>query len=289
MSPTSLKQEAVAGTPSAHRRRVRDDVVPSPAIVVTTPVAASTRRMRLLPPSSLNTLPPSGATASARGSSRHAAVALEHPEHAGGVDRDAGRGRACAFRPDAFLVAAAVGAGTMLKPHDEVIGKTHDDGAPVRPRRPPSLYPQVEHVVEVEVGQERADAPALDGPGLGVGSLPFLQHARPQPFLDEAHDAPVRHTMLDRLHQPPVVERVEEARRATSNNDNDQRPQCPMAVLLRCGTAWIVTKLAIPRRSMSLWRRQPAATDSNYGTWDAVVRAMGRRSGTGGDAARPTK
>ena len=42
-------------------------------------------------------------------------------------------------------------------------------------------------------------------------SLPILQHAGVQPFLDEPHDAPVRDPVLDEPHQPFVVERVEEA------------------------------------------------------------------------------
>jgi hypothetical protein len=39
--------------------------------------------------------------------------------------------------------------------------------------------------------------------------MPFLQHARVQPFLDEPHDAPVRHAMLDEPHKPLVLQRVE--------------------------------------------------------------------------------
>ena len=65
--------------------------------------------------------------------------------------------------------------------------------------------------MQVEVGQQRADAPALDRAGVGLCSLPILQHAGPQPFLDEAHDAPVRHAVLEKLHQPPVVKGIEEA------------------------------------------------------------------------------
>ncbi|MCA1765657.1 MAG: hypothetical protein LC633_05340 [Desulfobulbaceae bacterium] len=36
----------------------------------------------------------------------------------------------------------------------------------------------------------------------------YFQHSGPQPFLDEMHDAPVRYTVLDELHQPFVVEGV---------------------------------------------------------------------------------
>src|SRR5437016_4345732 len=41
--------------------------------------------------------------------------------------------------------------------------------------------------------------------------FPLLQHAGPQPFLDEAHDARVPHTVLEKLHQPSVVEGIKEA------------------------------------------------------------------------------
>ena len=41
--------------------------------------------------------------------------------------------------------------------------------------------------------------------------LPVFQHPGGQPFLDQPHDAPVRHTVLDELHQPFVPQRIEEA------------------------------------------------------------------------------
>ena len=40
---------------------------------------------------------------------------------------------------------------------------------------------------------------------------PVLQHAGVQPFLDEPHDAPVRNPVLEELHQPPVVDGIEES------------------------------------------------------------------------------
>ena len=104
-----------------------------------------------------------------------------------------------------------LGLRAMLKPHDEVVGEAHDDDVAARPRLPPSLGPQVIHIVEVDIRQERTDAPALDGPHLPRCPLPILQHTGAQPFLDEAHDAPVSDAMLDEPNQPLVVEGVKEA------------------------------------------------------------------------------
>src|SRR2546426_731468 len=97
----------------------------------------------------------------------------------------------------------------MFESPDEVIRKAHDHHIAARLLLPPPLGPEIEYVVQVEVGQQRADAPALDRPHLTPYPLALLQHAGVQPLLDEPHDAPVRHPMLDELHQPPVVEGVE--------------------------------------------------------------------------------
>ena len=87
----------------------------------------------------------------------------------------------------------------MLKAQDEVVSEADDDHVAAR-LLPPSLDPEVEHVVKVDVGQERADAPALNRTHLALRSLPVLQHARVEPFLDQPHHSPVRNTMLDEAH-----------------------------------------------------------------------------------------
>src|SRR3989442_956685 len=115
------------------------------------------------------------------------------------------------LKPLTQLGEEPLGVLAMLESDDEVIGKLHDDDVAVGLRLPPPLDPEVEHILQVDVGQERTDAPALDRPGPTLCSLPALQHAGPQPFLDETHDAPVRHTVLEKPHQPSVVEGIEEA------------------------------------------------------------------------------
>jgi site-specific DNA recombinase len=56
--------------------------------------------------------------------------------------------------------------------------------------------------------RSRSNAPTLNRPHVTVYSLALLQHARSEPFLDQAHDAPVCHAVLDKLHQPSVLEGI---------------------------------------------------------------------------------
>ena len=55
-----------------------------------------------------------------------------------------------------------------------------------------------------DVRQKRRGTSALGRPFLHTYSFPILQHAGIQPFLDEPHNASVRNSMLDELHQPFV-------------------------------------------------------------------------------------
>src|SRR3984893_4315927 len=65
-----------------------------------------------------------------------------------------------------------------LEPNDEIVQIPHDDHLTLRLCRPPSLCPQVEHVVQVHVGQQRRDTPALLGADLTARPRPVFQHAR---------------------------------------------------------------------------------------------------------------
>src|SRR6516164_6437934 len=66
-------------------------------------------------------------------------------------------------------------------------------------------------VVQVDVGQQRRCTAALGCTFFHSYPLPILQHAGIQPFLDEPHNASVRNSMLDELHQPFVGNLVEKA------------------------------------------------------------------------------
>src|SRR6266446_170713 len=112
-------------------------------------------------------------------------------------------------QPLAQLGEARLGLLPLLESHDEVIGEAHDHDVSARLLLSPPLNPEIEPVVQVKMGQQRTDAPALYRPHLAPCPRALLHHAGGQPFLDEAPDAPVRHAVLDELHQPPMVEGVE--------------------------------------------------------------------------------
>src|SRR5258708_27361833 len=97
---------------------------------------------------------------------------------------------------------------SMLESGNEVIGKTDENHFSVRLLLSPLLDPEVEYIVQVDVRQQRTNAAALNGSHLTLYSLALFQHAGLEPFLDQAHHAPVSYTMLDKLHQPSVVESV---------------------------------------------------------------------------------
>jgi len=42
----------------------------------------------------------------------------------------------------------------MLEANNEVVAVTHDDDVAMRPLLPPLLYPQIEDIMEVDVGQQ---------------------------------------------------------------------------------------------------------------------------------------
>src|ERR671918_231214 len=101
------------------------------------------------------------------------------------------------------LSASAHNNGRQLNPG------VHQTGArPLLP--PPPVSPEVERVVQVHVGQERRYAAPLGRAFFTPRPRPVLQHAGIEPFLDQPHDALVRNPMLDELHQPPVVDGIEE-------------------------------------------------------------------------------
>jgi hypothetical protein len=98
----------------------------------------------------------------------------------------------------------------MLEPNYKVIGPTHDDHISARLLVSPSLDPQVEHIVQVDIGLEWANTAALNRTDLTAYSLAILKHTGGEPFLDQPHDALIRYTMLDELYEPRVLQRIEE-------------------------------------------------------------------------------
>jgi len=96
----------------------------------------------------------------------------------------------------------------MLDSCHKVISKAREDN--VSPCLPlsPLPDPEIECVVKIDIRQQRANTPALNCPYLTLHPFAFFQHASLEPFLDQAHDAPIGYAVLDKLPQPPVIESV---------------------------------------------------------------------------------
>ena len=110
------------------------------------------------------------------------------------------------------------GVRFMLEADHEVVRITHDDDIAVARRLSPLIGPQVKHVVQVEIGQQGRDAPALRRPFLAGPRIALFHHAGVQPFLDVTHDAIVRNPMLDELRQPFVVNVSKKPRMSASSS-----------------------------------------------------------------------
>src|SRR6202163_2130012 len=73
-----------------------------------------------------------------------------------------------------------------------------------------TLEPQVEHVVQIHIAQQDADRSALRGPLFARMDLSILQHTCFQPAPDQADQARITDSMLDKPEQPLVVQAPEE-------------------------------------------------------------------------------
>src|SRR5215469_2540066 len=104
-----------------------------------------------------------------------------------------------------------VGIRFHLKAKHDVVRETHHDDLTVSALPTPRLNPQIEHVMQVDVSQQRRGTSALGRPFFHAYSFPILQHAGVEPFLDQPHDAPICDPMLDELDQPFVGKPIEKA------------------------------------------------------------------------------
>src|SRR5205085_9737183 len=78
-----------------------------------------------------------------------------------------------------------------LEAKHDVVSETNYDHIAVRPLPTPRLGPQVEHIMKIDVSQQRRSTSALGRTFLHSYPFPFLQHARIDPFLAQPPDAPV--------------------------------------------------------------------------------------------------
>src|SRR2546427_484427 len=98
----------------------------------------------------------------------------------------------------------------VLKTHDEVICPSDDDHVAFGFCLSPVVHPEVEHIVQEDIGHQRRSTPALWRSFFTACPPSFLQHACVQPFSYQTHDPLVRYPVLDEFHQPFVVNTIEE-------------------------------------------------------------------------------
>ena len=109
----------------------------------------------------------------------------------------------------AHCIPESPGIGLVLKADDDVVGVAHDDHIARRLTPSPALGPEVEDVVQVDIGEQREIYRALPCPRLTNRHDPIFKDARLQPFLDEADYAQVADPVLHETDQPSLVDRIE--------------------------------------------------------------------------------
>src|SRR5262245_49853355 len=107
------------------------------------------------------------------------------------------------------MLEACLRHDLVLEANNDVVGISHDDHVARGLPPSPAVGPQVEHVVQVDVGEQRRDHRALSRPLVTYGDNPVLQDTRLQPLLDQADDARITDPVLDEANEPALADLVE--------------------------------------------------------------------------------
>src|SRR5271169_6479395 len=92
----------------------------------------------------------------------------------------------------------------------QIVRISTDDNLPGRPMSPPLVYPEVNDIVEEDVGEDRADARPLRRANLHRLPSAALQDAGLEPPLDQAVNPWVGYPMPQHPNQPSVVNGIKE-------------------------------------------------------------------------------
>jgi hypothetical protein len=90
----------------------------------------------------------------------------------------------------------------VLEAGDQIVDVSHYDHVAPSLASSPALGPEVEDVVQVDVGEERRDHRALTGSPVRCRYDPVFEDARLKPFADQAGDACVADAVLQEADQP---------------------------------------------------------------------------------------
>jgi len=86
-----------------------------------------------------------------------------------------------------------------LKTEYIVIGISDDNDITTRTLLAPGVHPQVEYVVQVDIGKQRRNHRTLRSTYLGILPFAFLHHSGIQPLLDQPKHPAVGNAVLEKL------------------------------------------------------------------------------------------
>src|SRR5208283_1590961 len=106
------------------------------------------------------------------------------------------------LQPFAHRIPEAAGVIPALEADDDVVGVPHHDHVARGLAPSPALGPEIEDVVEIDVGEQRRNHRTLTRPCLLDRHDPVFENAGPQPFLDEPEDALVADPVFEEADDP---------------------------------------------------------------------------------------
>ncbi|GFM31475.1 uncharacterized protein PY1_contig-18-13 [Novosphingobium sp. PY1] len=114
------------------------------------------------------------------------------------------------LKPSTHRIKEATSVVIPLEADHNVISISHDEHVAGGFELSPTLDPQVEHVVQVNVTEQRRDLRTLPSPPVIHSYDPVFEDARSQPFLDQADDAFVADPVFQEANQPFLADSPKE-------------------------------------------------------------------------------
>ena len=99
-----------------------------------------------------------------------------------------------------------LGVALVLKRDDEIVHKARQIGFALPIFLGSLLKPEVEHIVQIDIGEAGRNRAALRGTGFRPRDDAVFHHARVEPFANQPCDHGVRNTQGDHLAQPLMIE-----------------------------------------------------------------------------------
>ena len=97
------------------------------------------------------------------------------------------------------VVQKLPGVTVMLEPNNEIVGETSDDDIAPGVPTSPMPDPQVEHVVQVHVSEQRRRRCPLRRSLQSLRPAPVFDDSRAQPLVDESQNPLIRYAVLEKL------------------------------------------------------------------------------------------